>query len=58
MLSSNLIKSSKSLLSTNATFLNRMLDTRAFSVAYNVKSKFESAFDAKLKASAAQPKKQ
>jgi hypothetical protein len=34
-----------------------MIDARAFSVAYNVKSKFESAFEAKLKASAAQPKK-
>lgn len=52
MLSSNLAKTSASLLSANPTFLNKVLggsvkQARQFSVAFNIKSKFEAAFEQK-----------
>lgn len=52
MFNSALAKSSSSLFSANATFLNKVLASsvpqRHFaSVAFNVKSKFETAFNAK-----------
>ena len=42
-----------------ASFLNKLLTpaSRSFSVAFNVKSKFETAFDTKMKTIQAQPKK-
>lgn len=48
--------------STKATFLNRVFSSaappsRAFSVAFNVKSKFETAYELKMKNLATQPKK-
>lgn len=61
MLSSNLLKTSSNLLSANATFLNRVLastQARNFSVAFNVKSKFEEAYDKRKHASASAPKKE
>lgn len=56
MLSSNLLRTSSNILSANATFLNRMLmasstQARNFSVAFNIKSKFEDAYEKKLKSS-------
>jgi hypothetical protein len=47
MLSSNLLKTSSNLISANATFLNKVLaasQSRNFSVAFNIKSKFEEAY--------------
>lgn len=44
----------------SASFLNKCLNqsaARSFSVAFNVKSKFETAFEAKMKNIQAQPKK-
>ena len=65
MLSSNLAKTTSSLLSANSTFLNRMIgvtstQTRNMSVAFNVKSRFEAAFEARQTAqkAGAQPKKE
>jgi hypothetical protein len=42
-----------------ASFLNKVLTpaARSFSVAFNVKSKFETAFESKMKNLQAQPKK-
>jgi hypothetical protein len=58
MLSSNLLKTSSSLLSLNATFLNKLLapSQRGFSVAFNVRSKFEEAY-LKKKAAGTQSQK-
>lgn len=55
MLSSHLAKTSSALVSSNATFLARVLgvsqvQSRNFSVAFNVKSKFEAAFENRKKA--------
>ncbi len=53
MLSSNLAKTSASFLAgANSTFLNKVLGTttkqaRQFSVAFNIKSKFENAYEQK-----------
>lgn len=65
MLSSNLVKSTSNLVSHNATFLNRCLGvsapaTRGFSsAAFNVKSKFEAAYNAKMaKGASAHPVKE
>lgn len=62
MLSSNLLKTSSQLLSTNATFLNRVIAsgaTRDFSsVAFNVRSKFEEAYQKKKHAHGHAPKKE
>lgn len=63
MLSSNLLRSSSNLIAANASFLNKMLATsstqsRNFSVAFNIKSKFEDAYEKKLKAHSSQPKKE
>lgn len=57
MLSSNLLRTSSNILSANATFLNRMLmasstQARTFSVAFNIKSKFEDAYEKKLRSAA------
>ena len=43
----------------SASFLNKCLTpaSRSFSVAFNVKSKFETAFETKMKNLQAQPKK-
>ncbi len=52
-----------SALSNKASFLNRVitsagsLPAREFSVAFNVKSKFETAFETKMKTLATQPQK-
>jgi len=51
------------MLNTKASFLNKVISstmapTRGFaSVAFNVKSKFETAFEAKMKTIASQPQK-
>jgi hypothetical protein len=63
MLGSNLLRSSSNLLSQNMSYLNRMLaatvpQSRNFSVAFNIKSKFEEAYEKKLKSSQNQPKKE
>ena len=62
MLSSNLLKTSANLVSANATFLNRVLATTATrdfsSVAYNVRSKFEEAYQKKKQTQANTPKKE
>lgn len=64
MLSSNLVKSTSNLVSHNASFLNRCLGAvapaRGFSsAAFNVKSKFEAAYNAKMaKGATAQPHKE
>jgi hypothetical protein len=46
MLSSNLLKASSNLLNINPSYLNKVLASsqRGFSVAFNVRSKFEEAY--------------
>lgn len=56
MLSKNLLKTSSAMMSANASFLNKIVmasavPSRQFSVAFNVKSKFEAAFQKKQQAS-------
>jgi hypothetical protein len=63
MLSSNFLKTSSNLLSGSHTFLNRVLvassaQSRSFSVAFNIKSKFEEAFEKKRHSQTNQPKKE
>lgn len=60
MLSSNLLKASSNLLSMNATYLNRLLapSQKSFSVAFNVKSKFEEAYLKKRAAASTHHKKE
>jgi hypothetical protein len=60
MLSSNLLKASSNLLSLNPTYLTQLLASsqRSFSVAFNVKSKFEEAYLKKKASTAANPKKE
>lgn len=58
MLSSQLVKSTSSFVAHNSTFLNKVLgvsqtQARNFSVAFNVKSKFETAFENRQKAAKA-----
>ena len=63
MFNSAIARSSSSMLSSNATFLNKVLASavpqRHFaSVAFNVKSKFEAAYQAKQTAKGGAPQKQ
>lgn len=56
MLSSNLLRTSSNMAAVNTSFLHKMLFTlpsknaRNFSVAFNIRSKFEDAYEKKLKA--------
>lgn len=64
MLNSAITKLAPSVLSSNATYLNKVLSSQiparffASSVAFNVKSKFETAFEKKKVTLDAQPEKE
>jgi hypothetical protein len=61
---SSVVKAAPQLISSNSSFLNKMVTSqmqqgvRQFSVAFNVKSRFEDAFQKKVAALAAVPKKE
>jgi hypothetical protein len=61
---SSVAKAAPQLISSNSSFLSKMVTSqmqqgvRQFSVAFNVKSRFEDAFQKKVAALAAAPKKE
>lgn len=60
MLSSNLLKASSNLLNLNPSYLQKVLASsqRGFSVAFNVRSKFEEAYLKKKAQQAHSPRKE